>query len=119
MRPGNATEHGSSSSFIRSKNSSSAGTQNRKDLGNLLARCSLACTKARISNLLAESELAFSDKLLRSLFADLSKILAERCPFFYLPAAGRRRWDKGLTTAEMKRCHWVRPSMVCQVKFTE
>jgi len=61
----------------------------------------------------------FSDKLLRSLFADLSKILAESCPFFYLPAAGRRRWDKGLTTAEMKRCHWVRPSMVCQVKFTE
>ena len=38
----------------------------------------------------------------------------------HLPApAGRNRWDPGLTAAEMKRCRWVKPSMVCQVKFTE
>jgi hypothetical protein len=36
-----------------------------------------------------------------------------------LPAPGRNRWDQGLTAAEMKRCRWVKPSMVCQVKFTE
>jgi bifunctional non-homologous end joining protein LigD len=36
-----------------------------------------------------------------------------------LPAHGRNRWDQGLTAAEMKRCHWVKPAMVCQVKFTE
>jgi bifunctional non-homologous end joining protein LigD len=24
-----------------------------------------------------------------------------------------------LTVAEMKRCIWVKPSMVCEVKFTE
>ena len=28
-------------------------------------------------------------------------------------------WDQGLTAAEMKRCHWVKPIMVCQIKFTE
>jgi bifunctional non-homologous end joining protein LigD len=40
-------------------------------------------------------------------------------PFFNLPAVGRSRWDQGLTAAEMKRCHWVKPIMVCQIKFTE
>jgi bifunctional non-homologous end joining protein LigD len=24
-----------------------------------------------------------------------------------------------LTAAEMRRCHWVKPVLVCQVKFTE
>jgi len=61
----------------------------------------------------------FSDKLLRSLFDGLQKIRVERCPFSNLPAPGRNRWDQGLTAAEMKRCHWVTPEMICQVKFTE
>ena len=61
----------------------------------------------------------FSDKLLRSLFSELEKIRVERCPFSNLPALGRSRWDQGLTAAEMKRCHWVKPAMVCQIKFTE
>jgi bifunctional non-homologous end joining protein LigD len=64
-------------------------------------------------------ETGFSDKLLRSLSSELNKIRVEPCPFFNLPAAGRSRWDQGLTAAEMKRCHWVKPVMVCQVKFTE
>src|SRR6202048_902473 len=45
----------------------------------------------------------FSDKLLRSLHSDLSKIHVERFPFSNLPAVGRSRWDQGLTAAEMKR----------------
>jgi bifunctional non-homologous end joining protein LigD len=61
----------------------------------------------------------FSEKLLRSLFDDLQKIRVESCSFSNLPAPGRNRWDQGLTAAEMKRCRWVKPSMVCQVKFTE
>jgi bifunctional non-homologous end joining protein LigD len=61
----------------------------------------------------------FSDKLLRNLYAELQKIRVDTCPFFNLPAVGRSRWDQGLTAAEMKRCHWVKPAMVCQIKFTE
>jgi len=61
----------------------------------------------------------FSEKLLRSLFDDLQKIRVESCPFYNLPAPGRNRWDQGLSAAEMKRCRWVKPAMVCQVKFTE
>ena len=59
----------------------------------------------------------FSEKLLRNLHAELNKIRVEDCPFFNLPAAGRSRWDQGLTAAEMKRCRWVKPVIVCQVKL--
>jgi bifunctional non-homologous end joining protein LigD len=61
----------------------------------------------------------FSEKLLKSLYSDLSKIQVETCPFFNVPTPGRSRWDKGLTPADLKRCHWVKPKLVCQVKFTE
>ena len=61
----------------------------------------------------------FNEKLLRSLHSDLSKIHVESCPFFNVPTPGRSRWDQGLTPADLKRCHWVKPKLVCQVKFTE
>jgi bifunctional non-homologous end joining protein LigD len=61
----------------------------------------------------------FTDKLLRSLFSELEEIRVESCPFVNVPAKGRSRWDQGLTAAEMRRCGWVNPVMVCQVKFTE
>jgi bifunctional non-homologous end joining protein LigD len=61
----------------------------------------------------------FSEKLLSSLHSELEKIRIKSCPFYNVPAAGRSRWDQGLSAAEMKRCYWVRPKMVCQVKFTE
>jgi bifunctional non-homologous end joining protein LigD len=64
-------------------------------------------------------ETGFSEKLLRDLSSELNKIRVEACPLFNLPAAGRDRWDQGLTAAEMKRCHWVKPVLVCQIKFTE
>src|ERR1700736_1833547 len=60
----------------------------------------------------------FSDKLLSTLYSELSKIMIEKCPFYNLPAVGRSRWDRGLTAAEMRRCRWVNPVMVCQIKFT-
>lgn len=64
----------------------------------------------------------FSEKLLKSLHSELEKIRIKGCPFYNVPAIGaigRSRWDQGLSVTEMKRCHWVRPKMVCQVKFTE
>jgi bifunctional non-homologous end joining protein LigD len=56
----------------------------------------------------------FSEKLLSSLFSDLNKIRVDKCPFYNLPAAGRNRWDQGLSITEMKRCRWVKPVMVCK-----
>jgi|SRR5208283_2239309 len=61
----------------------------------------------------------FNEKLLPFHSADLDKIRIEKCPFYNLPAVGHSRWDQGLTAAEMRRCHWVKPTMVCQIKFTE
>jgi bifunctional non-homologous end joining protein LigD len=61
----------------------------------------------------------FSERLLSSFYSELNKIRVDKCPFYNLPAVGRSRWDQGLTAAEMKRCHWVKPAMVCQVKFKE
>jgi bifunctional non-homologous end joining protein LigD len=60
----------------------------------------------------------FSEKLLKALSVELNNIAVKSCPFYNLPATGRGL-DPGITAAEMKRCIWVKPSMVCQVKFTE
>jgi len=36
-----------------------------------------------------------------------------------LPEKTKGRWGLGITSAVMKRCHWVKPVLVAQVKFTE
>jgi bifunctional non-homologous end joining protein LigD len=61
----------------------------------------------------------FSEKLLRSLHSEFDKTRIEECPFFNLPAAGRSRWARGLSSDEMKRCRWVKPAIVARVKFAE
>ena len=61
----------------------------------------------------------FSEKLLKSLSEEVTGIAVKTCPFFNLPAPGRGHLDPGLSAAEMKRCRWVEPVLVCQVKFTE
>jgi bifunctional non-homologous end joining protein LigD len=60
----------------------------------------------------------FSEKLLKTLSVELNKIAVKGCPFYNLPSTGHGL-DPGLTAAEMKRCIWVKPAMVCQVKFME
>jgi bifunctional non-homologous end joining protein LigD len=59
--------------------------------------------------------IGFSDKHLRDLHTALEKIRVETCPFSNVPVPGRRRWDQGLTAAEMNRCHWVKPVAVAQI----
>src|ERR1700719_4747813 len=41
----------------------------------------------------------FSEKLLSSLHSELEKIRIKSCPFSDVPAAGRSRWDQGLSAA--------------------
>src|SRR6202022_1412619 len=53
----------------------------------------------------------FSEQFLRILYSDFEKIRTDQPPFYNLPAKGRSRWDQGLTAAEMKRCHWVKPAI--------
>jgi len=61
----------------------------------------------------------FNTKLLRSLYAQFKKIETATCPFVDLPEKRSGRYGQGVTAAEMKRCHWLEPRLVCQIKFTE
>jgi bifunctional non-homologous end joining protein LigD len=61
----------------------------------------------------------FSEKLLASVDAQLQKLKRPTCPFINLPEKTRGRWGQGITPAVMKRCQWVKPVLVAQVKFTE
>ena len=61
----------------------------------------------------------FNAALLRKLHGEFKKIAVDSCPFSNLPEKRNGRWGQGVTPAEMKRCHWVRLVMVCQVKFSE
>jgi bifunctional non-homologous end joining protein LigD len=61
----------------------------------------------------------FDTALLRSLHSKFQKILRETCPFSNLPEGRGARYGQAVTAAEMKRCKWVEPKIVCQVKFTE
>jgi bifunctional non-homologous end joining protein LigD len=61
----------------------------------------------------------FNEELLRSLYTKFKRIPSEECPFANLPEKRSGRYGQGVTPAEMKRCHWVQPSLVCQIKFAE
>ncbi|MGA7214831.1 MAG: non-homologous end-joining DNA ligase [Terrimicrobiaceae bacterium] len=61
----------------------------------------------------------FDVALLRNLHSRFEKIRRDTCPFTNLPEKRSARYGQTVTAAEMKRCRWVEPRMVCQVKFSE
>lgn len=61
----------------------------------------------------------FNSALLKELHAQFQPLVREECPFTNLPAESAGRWGAGITRSEMKRCTWLKPHLVCQVKFAE
>jgi bifunctional non-homologous end joining protein LigD len=61
----------------------------------------------------------YTEKLLGELYRSLQKIRRPDCLFVNLPEEKRGRWGQGITPPVMKRCHWVEPKLVAQIKFTE
>jgi bifunctional non-homologous end joining protein LigD len=61
----------------------------------------------------------FNDKLLRLLKRQMDGLAQKDCPCANLPEKRLGRYGQGVTRAEMKRCHWVKPQLVAQFKFTE
>jgi bifunctional non-homologous end joining protein LigD len=61
----------------------------------------------------------FSEKTLANLYAKFQKLRQSDCPFVNLPEKNKGRWGLGITPAMMQRCHWLKPVLVAQVKFTE
>jgi bifunctional non-homologous end joining protein LigD len=74
-----------------------------------------------------DSKLLFASKVgtgfdtasLRSLYQKFQKLRVDQCPFLNLPTKRSGRYGEGITALEMKRCVWLRPELVCQVKFYE
>ena len=87
----------------------------RKYFGALL----VALTKAKASNSPAESEPASAKSFCARCLMICRKFGLKLARFLISRPPGLNQWDQGLAAAEMKRCHWVTPIMVCQVKFTE
>jgi len=61
----------------------------------------------------------FNENLLRTLFSKFKKIPSDQCPFADLPEKRSGPYGKPMSASEMKRCHWVEPILVCQLKFAE
>jgi bifunctional non-homologous end joining protein LigD len=61
----------------------------------------------------------FNSTSLLELYRRLSKIARKTCPFANLPEETQGRYGQGITSSVMKKCHWVQPKLVCQIKFTE
>jgi len=49
----------------------------------------------------------------------MQKIRRPTCPFENLSEKTPGRWRQGITPKAMKRCVWVEPVLVAQIKFTE
>ena len=60
----------------------------------------------------------FDQKLLASLHKKFQKLIRSDCPFVNLPEKSGR-FGRGLTAAEMKRCTWLHPKLVCEIRFAE
>jgi bifunctional non-homologous end joining protein LigD len=61
----------------------------------------------------------FNEAGLKRLFETFAKLAIDRCPFINLPEERNGRYGQGITPSKMRLCHWVKPSLVCQVKFSE
>jgi bifunctional non-homologous end joining protein LigD len=61
----------------------------------------------------------FDQKLLGSLHQKFQGLVRKSCPFANLPEKSSSFGAKGLTATQMRSCIWLRPSLVCQVRFAE
>jgi len=59
----------------------------------------------------------FDEELLKRLHEKMEPLKIEACPFVNLPSPNPR--SGGLSAAEMRRCTWIEPKLVCQVRYSE
>jgi len=58
----------------------------------------------------------FGQKLLRLLYQQFQPLVRSDCPFGNLP---EKNLAGGVTVGEMRRCLWLEPKLVCQIRFAE
>lgn len=60
----------------------------------------------------------FNSKLLQTLHARFKKFQVRGCPFSNLPTK-KPRYGLGMTASAMREVTWLRPELVCQIRFSE
>jgi DNA ligase D-like protein (predicted ligase) len=55
----------------------------------------------------------------RMVYTKLKPLVTDTCPFVNLPETGRARWGEILDAEKMKKCVWVRPTLVAVVEFLD
>ncbi len=61
----------------------------------------------------------FDHATLKSLFTQFQANKSATCPFANLPTRRSGRFGQGVTAADMSRCLWIKPRLVCQIRFQE
>jgi bifunctional non-homologous end joining protein LigD len=61
----------------------------------------------------------FTDRQIRDFLQGVAQIQQRECPFETIPETGRSRWGYGLTAEERRTAVWLKPMLVCAVRFTE
>ncbi len=61
----------------------------------------------------------YTGAVLKDLHERFKKVARTTCPFTDLPEEREGRYGQGITASVMKTCHWLKPVLVCQVKFSE
>ena len=61
----------------------------------------------------------FTPHLRRDVFASLTPLHAERCPFVDLPSSRTTHWGGGITAEQMQEMRWLKPTIVAQIRFVE
>ena len=61
----------------------------------------------------------FSEFQIRDLLARFASLRQSRCPFEAIPKGGGTSWSYGLTAAELRSAVWLKPAIICRVRFTE
>jgi hypothetical protein len=55
----------------------------------------------------------FTPALRESVFKQFRGLETKRCPFRNLPESLRGQWGEGLTAADMEKCRYLKPRLVC------
>jgi bifunctional non-homologous end joining protein LigD len=87
----------------------------RSDLGAI----HVGCYEGKHFRYAGKVGTGFNRKLLAMLRAKLEPLIVKETPFTELPTKTRGRWPGGLTPAALRESTWVRPKLVCQVRFAE
>ncbi len=61
----------------------------------------------------------FNQESLKRLHGMFVKLKTSGCPFADLPKKSGGRWGQSMTPAEMRLCTFLKPELVCQIKFAE